>query len=152
MTRFLCAVAVVAVALSGCGKKNTAKKPGDPGAGPGEAAQRGEPTAAQRAAGNDLKKLATAYHDYLFKHNNKPPATAGDLSAFAPGDLIGKVQNGTYILHMNVDVYRLPGGATNTVLGYERNVPTEGGVVVMADGSTPYMTKEEFAAATKGGR
>ena len=122
MTRFLCAVAVAAVALSGCGKKDTAKKPGDADRA---AAQRGEPTAAQRATGNDLKKLATAYHDYLFQHN-KPPATAGDLSPFAPGDLIGKVQSGAYILYMNVDVYKTPAGATNTVLGYERNVPTEG--------------------------
>ncbi len=136
------------VALCGCGKKTTAKKPGDDDRA---AAQRGEPTAAQLATGNDLRALATAYHDYIFKHN-KPPTSAAELSPFAAGDLIGKVQSGAYILYMNVDVYKTPAGSVFTVLGYERNVPTEGGVVVMADGSTPYMTKEEFAAATKGGR
>ena len=126
----------------------TAKKPGESDQ---SAAQRGAPTAAQRATGNDLRALATAYHDYIFKHN-KPPTTAADLTPFASGDLIGKVQSGAYMLHMNVDVFKTPAGATNTVLGYERNVPTEGGVVVMADGSTPYLTREEFAAATTGGR
>ena len=151
MTRLLLVV-LVAATITGCGKTNTSKKPGDTGDGRGGVgAPGGEPTAAQRAAGNDLKKLAIAYHDYIFQHN-KPPANIADLAKFAPGDLIGKVQSGTYTLQMNVDVFKVPAGATNTLLGYERNVPTEGGVVVMGDGSTPYMTKEEFAAATKGGR
>ena len=101
MTRLLLVV-LVAATITGCGKKNTSKKPGDTGDGRGGVgAPGGEPTAAQRAAGNDLKKLAIAYHDYIFQHN-KPPANIADLAKFAPGDLIGKVQSGTYTLQMNV--------------------------------------------------
>jgi hypothetical protein len=49
----------------------------------------------------------------------------------------------------NVEVTKLPAGSPNTVLGYERDVPTSGGVVLMADMSPRVMTAAQFNTATK---
>lgn len=137
MTRFLCAVAVAVVALSGCGKKNIPAKPVDP---PDDG---GVPTrsAEDEKASNDLKRLGLAYMNYNDAHD-KGPAKPADLLPFVENDrqLMGSVERGTYVLAMNIKLMQLTRGSSNTVLGYVSTVPTAGGTVLMGDTSTRVMT------------
>lgn len=137
MMKVLSAVAV-ALAVSGCGKDG-----GMPGAGGGS----------EQKSRNDLLQLGLAYISYV-DANQKGPSKPADLLQFVENNqaLIAAVENGTYVLAMNVIPIKLTTGTSNTVLGYQAAVPTSGGLVLMADGSTRSMTKDEFAAAPKAGK
>ena len=53
---------------------------------------------------------------------------------------------------MTADLFVHPAlyeGSSNTVLGYEKDVPEKGGAVAMGDGSVKTMTAEQFKAAPK---
>jgi hypothetical protein len=103
---------------------------------------------------NDLMQIGLMYHNYI-DTNKKGPATLDDFVKFfqqnEPGaaPIITDLQSGKYVIYLGVDIPKLPDASFNTVLGYESNVPTAGGPVVMADGSPKDMTAAEFAAAKK---
>ena len=159
MTRFLCAVAVAAVALSGCGKKAPPKPEETPTPAPGPTPMPGSlpprtglPAVDRQAAIRDLKQLGLAYHNY-HDTNGKGPAKPADLLPFADNNakLIGNVESGYYVLFLNVNFIRLTDGTSNTVLGYAWNAPADGGVVLFADGQVKQVSKADFAAAPKAG-
>ena len=56
------------------------------------------------------------------------------------------------LLHAGVNVFRLTAGTSSTVLAYEKDVPTKGGQVAMADGQVKTMSADQFAKATKAGK
>jgi hypothetical protein len=101
---------------------------------------------------NDLMQIGLTYHNY-YDSNGKSPATLDDFIKFAqssdPPNVIADLQSGKYVIYLGVDIKKLPDGQANTVLGYDANVPTAGGPVLMADASTREMTATEFAAANK---
>jgi hypothetical protein len=104
---------------------------------------------------NDLMQIGLMYHNYYNINKSKPPATLDDLLKFgqqndpAAAPVMNDLQSGKYVIYLGVDVMKLPDGSTNTVLGYESNVPTAGGPVLMADGAVRDMTPADFAAAKK---
>ena len=68
------------------------------------------------------------------------------------GKLYQAIQEGRYIL-LSGDPSNTPVGASNTIVAYMPNAPTQGGVVALADGSTRNMpTPQEFQAAAKLGQ
>jgi hypothetical protein len=102
--------------------------------------------------GNDLKQIVLGYLNCL-DATNKPPASDKDLAAYVENPpLLAAVREGRYVVYWGVDVRRSTAGTSNTVLAYEKEVPSQGGQVAMADGSLKLMTPEEFAKATKAGK
>jgi hypothetical protein len=62
------------------------------------------------------------------------------------------VEAGQIVVFWGADPARAPGGASNTVLAYDKDVPEKGGVVVMLSGTPGNMTAEEFKKAPKAGK
>jgi hypothetical protein len=114
-------------------------------------------TAFRQKTGNDLKKLCDLYGDY-YSARGHGPASVDDLQPLAKGDpestaVLEAVRSGRYVLLWGVDVHavgRTRPGMAFTVLGYERDVPEKGGLVLMVDGSVLEMKAAKFAAAQKG--
>jgi hypothetical protein len=127
---------VVAVGLSGCGKMQQA--------------------AARQRAANDLKQIALLYHEYNDKHRKGPsgpddPEFVKMVNETGAQPVLAKVQGGDYVFFWDVKLGDLGKGAgmSQTVLGYEKDAPTAGGLVVMGDGTVKSMTAAEFNAAPK---
>lgn len=97
----------------------------------------------------DLKNLSDVYH--LLAHENRPPpAGLLDLHEFSGGVLQeswARLENGDYVVFWGA------GRATDSraVLVYEKQVPEQGGVVLLQDGTVTKMTPAEFQAAPKAG-
>lgn len=101
-----------------------------------------------QAAANDLKEVGIMYHQYLDKSGGAGPTKAEDLQPFAadyPQGYQG-LKDGKYVFIWNA---KRPLEASKTVLGYEKDVPTKGGFVLMGDSSVKPMTADEFKAAPK---
>jgi WD40 repeat protein len=98
----------------------------------------------------DLHRFGIAYSNYVQGENNTP-ATIEDLAPYVENDarLVKAVRDGILILYWNVDVVKLTASSPSTVLGYEKDTPTKGGLVVLVNADTKLMTADEFKKATK---
>jgi hypothetical protein len=99
---------------------------------------------------NDLKQLVLAYHSHL-DATKKPPSKIDDLAPYLEKNspVIGAVKDGSLVMYWNVDIFKLTAGTSNTILAYENDTPTKGGMVGMADGSIKTMTADDFKKAAK---
>jgi hypothetical protein len=104
---------------------------------------------------NSLKQIGLLYHTY---HNQKGKGPAGvdELKQVATtADERAAVDEagpgGTLVVIWGASIISPKDGpgSSNIVLGYEKNVPTSGGAVLMLDGTVKSMTAQEFNAATK---
>ncbi len=113
----------------------------------------GLPSVDRQKATNELKQLGLAYYSY-HDANGRGPKSADDLKQYLEGkvQLVKDVNDGVYVLFMNVQFAQLTGGTSNTILGHVHDVPTKGGVVLFADGSVRQMNVAEFQAAPKAGK
>jgi hypothetical protein len=105
-------------------------------------------------AANDLHNIGLFYQQFA-DANGKPPANLQDFLGYIQRDsreIAQRLQDGWYVIYWNVNFANLPDGTSNTILAYEKETPTTGGMVVMADQSTRRMTAQEFAATAKAGR
>jgi len=94
---------------------------------------------------NDLKNIGLAY--LTVAATGQPPRSAADLGQDIRQQLLS-IKDGTLVIFWGANP-NLP-EASNTVLGYVKDVPEKGGVVLMLDGSIRQnMTPEEFKAAPK---
>ena len=59
-----------------------------------------------------------------------------------------RIKQGEYIVAWGIGRSTAP-GAANQILVYEKKAPTEGGAVLLRDGTIKQMTAEEFNAAPK---
>jgi hypothetical protein len=102
---------------------------------------------------NDLKQIGLAYHTYL-ADTNKAPAKAKDLASYLDNDkrILGLLDNEDVVFFFNVTTTQMRSGTSKTVLAYEKDVPSKGGVVLMGDGSVKTMPPEEFRKATLAGK
>jgi hypothetical protein len=112
--------------------------------------------AARQRAANDLKQIGLLYHNYHDQHRKGPsgpndPAFVKMAGEFGGQPVLAKVQSGEVVLFWDVNFSDLAKGAgtAETVLGYEKDVPTAGGLVLMADATVKTMTAAEFNAAPK---
>jgi hypothetical protein len=93
----------------------------------------------------ELNQLYECYQHHI-KSEQKPPAKQGDLlkkqyEGVYPA-AIDAVKKGKYAVVWNVN-----DKGSGTVLAYEKDAPTQGGRVLMADGSVRTMSADEFKAA-----
>ena len=59
-----------------------------------------------------------------------------------------RIKQGEYVVALGIGRSTAPGGAQQ-VLVYEKKAPTEGGAVLLRDGTVKQMTAAEFNAAPK---
>ena len=111
------------------------------------------PAAAQdRKLANDLKQIGLAYHNYN-DATNKAPSKAEDLGPYLEMNkrLIDMLKNGDVVFIWDVplkQIVNMGAGTSNTVLAYEKDAPTKGGYVLMADASVKKLAADEFKKAT----
>jgi hypothetical protein len=99
---------------------------------------------------NDFKQLGLLYHTTL-DTSGKPPANLADWKDLKKEFPKGykAIEEGRYVFYFNVSLKDMKAGTSNTVLAYEKDAPTRGGVVLMGDGSVKTLTADEFAKAPK---
>jgi hypothetical protein len=102
---------------------------------------------------NDLKQLGIAYYSY-YNAVGKAPTGPKDLEPYYERDpkLTQALDSGQYVFLWNVsfrDLIKGGGTGATTVLAYEKDVPTRGGLVLMGDANVRRMTPQEFTQAPK---
>jgi hypothetical protein len=97
---------------------------------------------------NDLKQIGIAYHAFN-DANGKAPAKANDLLPFMENDkrLLGLLENKDIVFMFGVGIRDMTDGTSNTVLAYDKDVPTKGGLVLMGDASVKTLTADDFKKA-----
>jgi hypothetical protein len=107
-----------------------------------------QPSAALRT--NWLKQIGLAYHNCL-SNTNKPPAKLEDLAPYYENDakITDALKKGQFVFIYNSSIKNMPAGTAKTILAYEKDVPSSGGLVLMADASVRSMTADEFKKVPK---
>jgi hypothetical protein len=138
LTAYFVAAMIMATCLSGCG---SATSTGD-------------------ALGNDddLQALGVAYHSYHDRHG-KGPDSAEDLinmltdpakkQDFSNSAACKKLLSGDFVLNPRIQ-FREAKDLANIPLIYEKQVPTDGGIVVLGDATAKKLTAAEFKQLDKG--
>ena len=101
-----------------------------------------------RKIANDLKQMGLAYH----AHNdatNKAPATSKDLGPYLENNkrLLDLLDNKDVVFMYGVRLIEMTDGSSNTILAYEKDVPTKGGFVLYGDASVKKITADDFKKA-----
>jgi hypothetical protein len=80
----------------------------------------------------------------------RPPAQLADLDRLEPlvPLSVQELRSGDVVYFWGAGL-STEGNASSTVLAHEKKVPSEGGWVLMQDGSVRQMTSDEFQAAPK---
>jgi hypothetical protein len=112
--------------LAGCGRSPQAAPQGDPGQ-------------------SSLGEIWEIYNGYTLQHH-KPPAQIADVRTMKVPYPRGyaDMADGRFIVRFGTPLE--PAGK---VLAYAKDAPSQGGLVLMNDGSTKSMTADEVQAAIK---
>ncbi len=98
---------------------------------------------------NELKQIGLAYH-FSCDVNRRPPASLADLRQQPlSASAVTKLEDGTIVFLYGVAPADMTDGSTNTVLAYEKDVPTSGGYVVFGDAHVDWVTPERFGTLPK---
>lgn len=100
-------------------------------------------------AGIEVYQVYELYREHI--HDKKrPPTKLADLELFEAGYPIGyqALRNGQCVAFWGVSLAK-PDEKSDIILAYEKDTPTQGGLVVMKDGTVKKLTAEEFKAAPK---
>jgi hypothetical protein len=122
-----CSLALATLLLAGCGHKPAADIP--------------------EVGKVELQDLWEMYSTYAAQ-TGKPPAKAEDLKAQARGSPIG---GRSLSDHDFVILFGTPVGGAN-VLAFHKDVPVQGGLVLMSDGTIKTLSAAEFTGAPKAGK
>src|SRR5262245_24657180 len=110
--------------------------------------KKGPGTPEQTQRNLELEQIGELYKLYMDKHK-RPPAKATDLKPLALAFQEGyrAVQDGQYVVFWGVDLSN--SSKAKAVLAYEKDVPEQGGLVLLGNGTIKTMTAPEFQAAPK---
>jgi hypothetical protein len=99
---------------------------------------------------NYLKQLGLAYHNYSDANAGKAPAKAEDLAPDFDNDkkLLDALKSEDIVFIYKVRIVDMTAGTSNTILAYEKDVPTKGGQCLYGDGSVKKLSADEFKKAT----
>jgi hypothetical protein len=100
---------------------------------------------------NDLKQLGLAYHNYV-DQNNRGPKDADDLAPFFENSkkLLDALKTKRIEFYFGVGLNDLKDtGLSNTVIAYEKDAPSKGGLVLFGDGSVRKLSVGDFKKAPK---
>jgi hypothetical protein len=108
------------------------------------------PAAGRLVPENDLGQFALMY---LAECISRPPHSLADLPEVRRDmpKAYPAFEDGRYVVAWGADPNHAPGGASRTVLAYEKAAPEKGGVVVFLDGSVRNVTAQEFQTFAKPG-
>jgi len=95
---------------------------------------------------HDLEDLALAYVRHYDK-TKKWPKDPDDLQPHVtrPGAL-AKLKEGSYVVVWEAYQLEKPAGSPGVILAYEKDAPTQGGVVAYRDATTVELTADEVKA------
>lgn len=95
-----------------------------------------------------MKEVWAIYDGYLTEKKHPPRKLEDTEIPFEAANPHGgaALRRGEIVLYWGTP---RPAAPAKTVLAYEKAVPTEGGLVLMFDGTTATMTAAEFSAAPK---
>src|SRR5262249_29832507 len=121
---------VVILLLAGCGKKKEAS-----------------PEVSERKT--EFKEIWEVYNLFI-REKKRAPTNLADLKPYALGfsEGIKALRDGQCVVIWGVDPYNTSDAASK-VFAYEKDVPQQGGLVLLASGRIKSMTAEEFQAAPK---
>jgi hypothetical protein len=100
---------------------------------------------------NELKAVGLAYHNFNDTYA-RGPANAGEIAPFLQDfpEALQAVQSGDLVVIWGAKIPSdFPEGTANTILGYEKDAPTKGGQVLLADASVRPMSAKDFQAAPR---
>jgi hypothetical protein len=102
-----------------------------------------------------LQDVADLYRLYV-ETNKKPPQNVQDFARYEQGMPSGywAIKRGNVVVQWGANLSDTSGlvsssDSADEVLAYEKNVPTEGGDVLMKNRTIKRMTADEFKSATK---
>jgi hypothetical protein len=94
---------------------------------------------------SQLREIHEIYQHFL-KSEQKPPSQMSDLTKVKYGGIypatVEALKAGKYVV-----VWGISSKDSGTVLAYDKDAPTKGGAVLMADGNVKTMTADELKAA-----
>jgi len=109
-------------------------------------------TAEEKKRANDLKQIGLAYHNY-YDANKKAPARAEDLAPYLENDkrLVGLLSDKEIVFFYDFDLVKIVNstGTSKTVLAYDKDAPTKGGMVLFFDGVVRKVSAEDFKTLTQ---
>lgn len=101
---------------------------------------------------NDVREIGLAFHEF-FGANAKPPTQASDLKPYIKDEkAYALLSSSDFVFIWGVgfpDMAGNPDGSGGTILGYEKDAPEKGGLVLLGDGVVKNMTAEEFKKMPK---
>lgn len=104
-------------------------------------------------ASNDLKVVGLAFHNFSDANPGKVPTKAEDLDPYIGEnrDVARALKEGKIVFLWGASMKDImkAGSTSDTVLAYEKDVPTQGGLVLLADASVRKMSADEFKTAKK---
>jgi hypothetical protein len=105
------------------------------------------PASGPKVTADDFKQLGLAFHNSLDSARNGPQEFA-DLARFLPKQFeSSKMQQIEFCY--GVGLREMTAGSSKTVVAFEKNVTTTGGLVLFGDGNVKSMSAAEFENAPK---
>jgi hypothetical protein len=100
-------------------------------------------------AAEDVARLLKEFAE----EQKRAPAGLGEVAHLDAAHPVGypALARGEYLLYWKVPLSTGP-EAARTVLAYHKDVPAQGGPVVMLDGTVKQMSADEFRSAPRAGR
>ena len=109
--------------------------------------------AARQQRMNSIKIIGLAYLNFTDEHQGQAPQQAADLQKYTQGDPQANalLTDGSFVFIYGVSVPDMTKqkGLAGTVLGYDKTVETDKGVVLMGDAAPQYVAADEFKTMTK---